>query len=119
MALTFDACATKTASGYDEEVIRVLVETRTPATPFPGREVDAGALRSRPAGSPRSTCSSSANHSFLHPHMTRIPDDQVRQELEWTQIGHVFADRTAGVALPARPTARSTSAWHGSPPKLG
>jgi peptidoglycan/xylan/chitin deacetylase (PgdA/CDA1 family) len=26
------------------------------------------------------------NHSFLHPHLTRIPAERVRQELEWTQI---------------------------------
>jgi len=26
------------------------------------------------------------NHSFLHPHLIRIPEDRVRQELEWTQI---------------------------------
>lgn len=85
VALTFDACATKVASGYDEEVMRVLVETRTPATLFLG-----GKWMLEHPGETRRLAAVDVfelgNHSFLHPHMTRIPDEQVRRELEWTQI---------------------------------
>jgi peptidoglycan-N-acetylglucosamine deacetylase len=85
VALTFDACATKIASGYDEEVIRVLIETRTPATLFLG-----GKWMLEHPGETRRLAAVDllelGNHSFLHPHMTRIPDEQVRQELAWTQI---------------------------------
>jgi peptidoglycan/xylan/chitin deacetylase (PgdA/CDA1 family) len=85
VALTFDACATKIASGYDEEVIRVLIETRTPATLFLGGKW----MLEHPDQTRRLAAVDLfelGNHSFLHPHMPRIPDDQVRQELEWTQI---------------------------------
>jgi peptidoglycan-N-acetylglucosamine deacetylase len=85
VALTFDACATKIASGYDAEVIRVLIETRTPATLFLG-----GKWMLEHAEQTRTLAANDlfelGNHSFLHPHMTRLPDDQVRQELAWTQI---------------------------------
>jgi peptidoglycan-N-acetylglucosamine deacetylase len=85
VALTFDACATKTASGYDEEVMRVLIETRTPATLFLG-----GKWMLEHPGETRRLAAVDlfelGNHSFLHPHMTRIPDELVRRELEWTQI---------------------------------
>jgi peptidoglycan/xylan/chitin deacetylase (PgdA/CDA1 family) len=85
VALTFDACATKIASGYDAEVIRVLIETRTPATLFLGGKW----MLEHPDQTRRLAAVDLfelGNHSFLHPHMTRIPDDQVRQELEWTRI---------------------------------
>jgi peptidoglycan-N-acetylglucosamine deacetylase len=84
VALTFDACATKIASGYDEAVIRTLIETRTPATLFLG-----GKWMLEHPGETRRLAAVDwfelGNHSFLHPHMTRIPDDPVRQELAWTQ----------------------------------
>lgn len=85
VALTFDACATKIASGYDEEVIRVLIETRTPATLFLGGKwmLEHPDLTRRLAAVDLFEL---GNHSFLHPHMTTIADDQVRREIEWTQI---------------------------------
>lgn len=85
VALTFDACATKIASGYDEEVIRVLIETRTPATLFLGGKW----MLEHPDPTRRLAAVDLfelGNHSFLHPHMTTIADDQVRREIEWTQI---------------------------------
>ena len=85
VALTFDACATKISSGYDEEVIRVLIETCTPATLFLGGKW----MLEHPDQTRRLAAVDLfelGNHSFLHPHMTRVPDDQVRQELAWTQI---------------------------------
>jgi len=85
VALTFDACATKIASGYDEAVIRVLIETRTPATLFLGGKW----MLEHPDQTRRLAAVDLfelGNHSFLHPHMTQTPDEQVRRELEWTQI---------------------------------
>jgi len=85
VALTFDACATQAPSGYDDALIRVLVETRTPATLFLGGKwmLDHPEETRKLAAVDRFEL---GNHSFLHPHMTRIPEDRVRQELEWTQI---------------------------------
>jgi peptidoglycan/xylan/chitin deacetylase (PgdA/CDA1 family) len=85
VALTFDACATKIASGHDEEVIRVLIETRTPATLFLGGKwmLEHPDLTRRLAAVDLFEL---GNHSFLHPHMTTLADDQVRREIEWTQI---------------------------------
>jgi peptidoglycan-N-acetylglucosamine deacetylase len=100
IALTFDACATKIASGYDEEVIRVLIETRTPATLFLG-----GKWMLEHAEQTRRLAANElfelGSHSFLHPHMTRIRDDQVRQELAWTQT--VMYSLTGRQALLYRP----------------
>jgi peptidoglycan/xylan/chitin deacetylase (PgdA/CDA1 family) len=85
VALTFDACATKGASGYDEALIEVLIGTRTPATLFLGGKW----MLEHPDQTRRLAAAGLfelGNHSFLHPHMTRIPDEQVRRELEWTRI---------------------------------
>jgi peptidoglycan/xylan/chitin deacetylase (PgdA/CDA1 family) len=85
VALTFDACATHAPSGYDEALIRVLVETRTPATLFLGGKwmLDHPDETRRLAAVDRFEL---GNHSFLHPHLTRIPEERMRQELEWTQL---------------------------------
>jgi peptidoglycan/xylan/chitin deacetylase (PgdA/CDA1 family) len=85
VALTFDACATQAPSGYDDALVRVLVESRTPATLFLG-----GKWMLEHADETRRLAAAEllelGNHSFLHPHLTRIPAERVRQELEWTQI---------------------------------
>jgi len=85
IALTFDACATRAPSGFDEGIIRVLVETRTPATLFLG-----GKWMAEHPDATRSLASlrqfELGNHSFLHPHLPRLPDDRVAEELGWTQI---------------------------------
>jgi peptidoglycan-N-acetylglucosamine deacetylase len=100
VALTFDACATRPPSGYDEAVIRVLIEMRTPATLFLG-----GKWMIEHAEPTRRLAAADlfelGNHSFLHPHMTRILDDAVRRELEWTQI--VMYSLTGRLAALYRP----------------
>jgi peptidoglycan/xylan/chitin deacetylase (PgdA/CDA1 family) len=84
VALTFDACATRQKSGVDERVIDVLVATRTPATLFLG-----GKWMAEHPEATRGLAAQAqfelANHSFLHPHLKRLSDEQVRQELAWTQ----------------------------------
>jgi len=85
VALTFDACATKRKSGYDERLIDVLVATQTPATLFLG-----GKWMAEHPEATRYLASRSqfelANHSYLHPHLAELPEDRVRQELWWTQV---------------------------------
>jgi peptidoglycan/xylan/chitin deacetylase (PgdA/CDA1 family) len=85
VALTFDACATKQKSGYDERLIQVLVATQTPATLFLG-----GKWMAEHPEATRYLASCDqfelANHSFLHPRMIDLPEDRIRQELWWTQV---------------------------------
>lgn len=85
IALTFDACATRAPSGYDEGIIRALVETRTPATLFLGGKW----MAEHPEATRRLASLEQfelGNHSFLHPHLPRLPDERVAEELGWTQI---------------------------------
>jgi len=84
IALTFDACSTSKPTGYDERLTQVLVETKTQATIFLGgkwiedHESAARYLASLPQFE-------IGNHTFLHPHLKQISDDQIRAELERTQ----------------------------------
>jgi peptidoglycan/xylan/chitin deacetylase (PgdA/CDA1 family) len=85
IALTFDACATRLPSSYDEAIIRVLVESRTPATLFLGGKW----MAEHPEATRRLANLAQfelGNHSFLHPHLPRLPDDRVTEELRWTQV---------------------------------
>ena len=85
VALTFDACATRQKSGYDERLIQVLIEKQAAATLFLG-----GKWMAEHPEAVRYLASCSlfelANHSFLHPHLIELNDDRVRQELWWTQV---------------------------------
>ncbi len=84
VALTFDACSTRSPSHYDEGVTQVLVETGTPATIFLGgkwveeEEAHAKYLASM-------TQFELGNHTYLHPHLTQVSMDRIREELESTQ----------------------------------
>jgi peptidoglycan/xylan/chitin deacetylase (PgdA/CDA1 family) len=84
IALTFDACSLDAVSYYDERVIRILIDMNVPATLFVGGKW----MRDHPehlrelAAIPQFEL---ASHGFLHPHMTKLPDERVRQELKATQ----------------------------------
>jgi len=84
IALTFDACSTRKPSHYDERVTKVLVDTKTPATIFLGGKW----MEEEPeqtkylASLPQFEL---GNHTFLHPHLTKINDDRIKRELERTQ----------------------------------
>jgi peptidoglycan/xylan/chitin deacetylase (PgdA/CDA1 family) len=84
IALTFDACSTSKPTGYDERITRVLAETGTPATVFLGgkwiedHESAAKQLASLPL-------LELGNHTYLHPHLTKVSDGQIREELRQTQ----------------------------------
>ncbi len=84
IALTFDACSTHAPSHYDERITKVLVETQTPATIFLGGKW----MEDEPA---QTKYLSSLpfieleNHTFFHPHLTKLSDEQIRNELHRTQ----------------------------------
>lgn len=84
IALTFDACSTRQPSLYDERVTQVLVEKRVPATVFlGGKWIEENLDHTRYLASlPQFEL---GNHTFLHPHLTRISDARLREELAWTQ----------------------------------
>jgi peptidoglycan/xylan/chitin deacetylase (PgdA/CDA1 family) len=84
VALTFDACETKKRTGYDAAIIRILRSTRTPATLFLcGRWMESHPDAARDLG--RDPLFELGNHSYLHPHPTRLTDAQIRDEIEQTQ----------------------------------
>jgi peptidoglycan-N-acetylglucosamine deacetylase len=84
VALTFDACATGKASGFDEALVRALVATRTPATLFLGGKwmLEHPEATRRLAAEPLFEIGS---HGFLHRHLPQLDDEALRQELSWTQ----------------------------------
>jgi peptidoglycan/xylan/chitin deacetylase (PgdA/CDA1 family) len=84
VALTFDACSTLKPSRYDERITKTLIETNTPATLFlGGKWIEEDSAQTKYLASfPQFEL---ANHTFLHPHLLKVSDERVRQELRWTQ----------------------------------
>lgn len=84
VALTFDACSTTSPSRYDERITNILIETETPATLFLGGKwmEEESEPTKYLASFPQFEL---ANHAFHHPHLSRISDDSIRQELRRTQ----------------------------------
>lgn len=84
IALTFDGCSLNASTYYDERVTKVLVEMNVPATIFLGGKwmLDHRDALRELAALPQFEL---ASHGFLHPHMTKLPPERVRQELRWTQ----------------------------------
>jgi peptidoglycan/xylan/chitin deacetylase (PgdA/CDA1 family) len=84
IALTFDACTTRDPTPYDPRVTAELEARHVPATIFVGggwAEEEPAQLRAL-AGDPLFEI---GNHTFTHPHLTRISDAAVRDELLRTQ----------------------------------
>jgi peptidoglycan/xylan/chitin deacetylase (PgdA/CDA1 family) len=84
VALTFDACSTARPSQYDPRITAILVDMKVPATLFVGGKW----MEEHPAET-RYLASipqfELGNHTFLHPHMTKVTDERARDELKWTQ----------------------------------
>ncbi len=84
IALTFDACPSKSADRYDARITRVLQETQTPATLFLS-----GSWAQREVKQVRELAANPlfeiGNHSFTHPHLERVPDERITDELLRTQ----------------------------------
>ena len=95
IALTFDACSTQGSSRFDEHVIRVLIDMKVPATLFLGGNW----MEEHPDETmelARYPQFELANHTYLHPHLTRVDDDRVREEITRTQdILYTLTGRTA------------------------
>ena len=85
MALTFDACSTWQATGYDPEVIEILKNTETPATLFlSGLWV----LRysQETVALHENDLFELDNHPYSHPDLTRHEPSVIRQELGYTHL---------------------------------
>ena len=84
VALTFDACSTGEPGLYDDRITTVLIGTNTKATIFLG-----GAWMENQADHTRQLASNPlfelGNHAYLHPHMTQIGAERIRDELLRTQ----------------------------------
>ncbi|MCX6138662.1 MAG: polysaccharide deacetylase family protein [Ignavibacteriales bacterium] len=85
IALTFDACSTSTdSSGYDAAITSILLEMNVPATLFLG-----GKWMEEHPGETKLLAShflfELGNHTYSHPHLTRIADDSIRWQLAQTE----------------------------------
>jgi peptidoglycan/xylan/chitin deacetylase (PgdA/CDA1 family) len=84
VALTFDVCSTRDTSKYDGRITAELIAAQVPATIFVGGSW----AREEPehlkelASNPLFEL---GNHSYSHPHMTRVSPARVRLELLTTQ----------------------------------
>jgi len=95
IALTFDACSTASASKFDVDVIRVLVDMQVPATLFlggkwmeehPDETIELAQYPQFEFG----------NHTYHHPHLTRHNNARIREELRRTQdLMYTLTGRTA------------------------
>jgi len=84
VALTFDACQTRKPARYDAKVISILRQTKTPATLLlGGRWMETHASITRALGA--DPLFELGNHSYLHPHMTKILQASMIQEIQHTQ----------------------------------
>jgi peptidoglycan/xylan/chitin deacetylase (PgdA/CDA1 family) len=84
VALSFDACPTSGKNHFNKTIANILLQTRTPATVFlSGRWVEEDSAATRLLAS--DSLIEFGNHSFTHPHLTRMPLHKVREELERTQ----------------------------------
>lgn len=84
IALTFDACQTRKPARYDARIIGILRRTKTPATLLlGGRWMEAHVAITRALGA--DPLFELGNHSYLHPHMTKISQASMIQEIQKTQ----------------------------------
>jgi peptidoglycan/xylan/chitin deacetylase (PgdA/CDA1 family) len=84
IALTFDACTTRDPTPYDPRVAAELEARHVPATIFVGggwAEEEPAALRALAAD----PLFEIGNHTFTHPHLLRLSDGAIRDELLRTQ----------------------------------
>jgi len=84
IALTFDACTTKSPSAYDDKITEALLRMNVKATIFLGgkwmREE-----REHVAMLAANPLFELGNHTYLHPHLTAQTDGRIREELRRTQ----------------------------------
>jgi peptidoglycan/xylan/chitin deacetylase (PgdA/CDA1 family) len=85
VAITFDACATRTHGyGFDRKVYEILREGRVPATLFvSGRWVELHPAEM--AELARDPLITFGDHSYDHPHMSQLPAPRVDEEIDRTE----------------------------------
>jgi peptidoglycan/xylan/chitin deacetylase (PgdA/CDA1 family) len=85
VAVTFDACATRTHGyGFDRAVYEILKQSGVPATIFvSGRWVEFHAPEM--AELARDPLITFGDHSYDHPHMSRLPAARVGEEIDRTE----------------------------------
>jgi peptidoglycan-N-acetylglucosamine deacetylase len=84
VALTFDACQAGKPAGYDKKIIQILREIHTPATLFLGGKW----MESHPEVTrelAQDPLFELGNHSYSHPHLTRLRESDIRQEIQRPQ----------------------------------
>ena len=84
VALTFDVCPTKPPVELDERIVDALVAAHAPATFF----VSGRWARTLPDAVRRLAAQPGfeiGNHTFHHPHVRRLDDDEISRELVTTQ----------------------------------
>lgn len=87
VVLSFDACETRKPAGYDAKIIDILTRTHTPATLFLGGHW----METHPAQARMLAANplfEIGDHSYLHPHMTKISTAQMDDDLRKTQAVH-------------------------------
>jgi peptidoglycan-N-acetylglucosamine deacetylase len=84
IAITFDACPSRTRGGYDSSIARILVDSGVPATFFLS-----GTWIQRHRHEVQKLAAvpifELANHSFSHPHCLAISNESIRQEVQKTE----------------------------------
>lgn len=84
VALTFDACSGIRRPSLDADVQSVLTRMEVPATIFVS-----GSWAERAPGLVRELAENPlfeiGNHSYSHPHLTRLNDERLMEEIQWTQ----------------------------------
>ena len=100
VALTFDCCQTAKPAGYDRAIVDFLAKHRTPATFFlGGRWIEAHQKETRYLASV--SFFELDNHSYIHPHMTKVSVARMGQELTKTQsLLRKYAGLPAGFFRP-------------------
>lgn len=84
IALTFDACSTKSPSHYDRRTTAVLVQLNVPATIF------VGGIWARDESDHLTYLASQAqfeigNHTWNHPHLRQLDENAIKKEILLTQ----------------------------------
>jgi peptidoglycan/xylan/chitin deacetylase (PgdA/CDA1 family) len=100
IALTFDACPAREPGAYDPRITAELEALRVPATIFASGGWARGEAQAL-AAIARNPLFEIGNHAFSHPHLTRLSDDRIREELARTQAE--IASRTGRLPALFRP----------------
>jgi peptidoglycan/xylan/chitin deacetylase (PgdA/CDA1 family) len=81
IALTFDACPSTARGGYDDAIVRILLETRTPATFFLG-----GRWAKKHPGETRFLARQAifaiGSHGYSHEYLSRLADSDIVADLQ-------------------------------------